>query len=133
MQAIRKYSSNEPMREAPPPSSVRARVKLSSRPIVVDSTTTHTNGAPRLNCLAQATLAANQAAVGAAIACAKPTAPNARPTISIRSVRLATRSCCAWNCAMRCFRSSMPRVSAPLRASIAAARGARKISTAIHT
>ncbi len=133
MQAIRKYSSSEPRREAPAPSRVRARVKLRLRPSVVDSTTTHTNGASRLNCEAQLTLPLNQAASGAPMACDRPTPPKATATISIRSVRLGMRSCSAWKRAMRSFSSSIAEVSAPLRASIFAARPARKISAAIHT
>ena len=87
----------------------------------------------KLTVRAHGTLAPNQADSGPAIACASPTSPKAMPTISIRSVSVGMRACCSLNEASRRFRSSIAPVSAPLRASIAGARAARKISTAIHT
>ena len=63
---------------------------------VVNISTTQTKGSCRLTCCAHDTFALNHSANGAAIACDRPTAPKAMPMISIRSVRLATRSCCAW-------------------------------------
>ncbi len=48
MVATRTYSITEPTFDAPAPSSVRARVKLSSRPMVVASTMIQKKRAVRL-------------------------------------------------------------------------------------
>ena len=131
MQAIRKYRKTVPTLDAPASSSRRTRVKLNIRPPRVESTTTQTNGASRLNCEDQGALALNQADAGSAMACDRPTMPKAQATITIRSDSTGMRAFAASWAAMRCFISSSALVSAPLRASMASARFARNSRVAI--
>ncbi|MNV20140.1 hypothetical protein D3C71_1110290 [compost metagenome] len=132
MQAIRKYRNNVPIFEAPAASRLRARVKLNTRPIRVDSITTHTKDEFNEALLAQLTLSPNHPANGVANACARPTTPRPTPTMTIKSVRLGLRELLASYSAMRRFMSSMAEVSAPLLASMACERPANHSSTAIH-
>ncbi len=123
----------EPSVEAPAPSSSRARVKESTSPAVVASTTIQKNVLVRLKRSSEGAVRPIHAASGSAITCDSPITPKPIAMSSMRSVSVGMRAWRSRNSVTRRRSASMADVSAPMYASMAVERLARKSSTASQT